>query len=110
MSEAGTAMTVDAKWYIVHTALGFEKRVAETVLQRAAALGLEQEVLDVAVPGEQMRGYVLLHARLTDGCVKMIRETPKVTGFAGGNSTPAVLSQDEVAQMLNKSIENGIER
>jgi len=110
MREAGTAAIVlpVAKWYTVHTASGFEGRVAEALKQRAAALGLEQDVLDAVVPGE-LPGYVLLHAHLTDRCSKMVKETPKVTGFVGGNS-PTALSQDEVDQILKKSIENGIER
>ena len=93
-------MTVP-KWYIVHTVIGFEERVAEGIKLRATALGLD--VLDAVVPAEEMPGYVLLHARLTDGCIKMVKETPKVTGLVGGN-TPAALSQDEVDQILNKRV------
>ena len=47
MSEAGTATTSDAKWYIVHTYSNFEKKVAEEIKRQAQIQGLE----DVAVDG-----------------------------------------------------------
>src|SRR5262249_38348033 len=99
----GGLMT-DAKWYLVHTRGGYEKRVAETVKDRAEALGFGGDVLEVVMPMSggrpSMPGYVLLHLRLTEGCMKVVKGTPHVTGFVG-SPEPQALSQDEVDRILS---------
>ena len=50
MSETGTAVHPDAKWYIVHTYSNFEKKVAEEIKRQAKIQGLDEEVVDVIVP------------------------------------------------------------
>ncbi len=110
MGEAAIKATrPDAPWYIVHTNSGYEARVVERIRIRVVGLGLEQDVLDVVAP-DSLPGYVLLHAHLTDACYRMVKETPKVTGFHGTGGKPMALSRDEVDQILNKPAENGIER
>jgi transcription termination/antitermination protein NusG len=121
MSEAGTKTNSDAKWYIVHTYSNFEKKVAEEIKRQAKIQGLDEEVVDVIVPTEEvievrrgqkvnaerkfLPGYVLLHARLTDECYHLVKNVAKVTGFLGQNNKPMPLRQGEVDRILNQVTE-----
>jgi transcriptional antiterminator NusG len=121
MSEAGTKTNVNAKWYIVHTYSNFEKKVAEEIKRQAKLQGLEEEVVDVVVPTEEvlevrrgqkvkaehkfLPGYVLLHAHLTDECYHLVKNIAKVTGFLGQNNKPMALRQGEVDRILNQVTE-----
>jgi len=121
MSEAGTKTNVNAKWYIVHTYSNFEKKVAEEIKRQAKLQGLEEEVVDVVVPTEEvlevrrgqkvkaehkfLPGYVLLHAQLTDECYHLVKNIAKVTGFLGQNNKPMALRQGEVDRILNQVTE-----
>ena len=47
--------TVMAKhWYIVHTYSGFEKKVSESLRQRAKAYGLEDQIGRIEIPTEEV--------------------------------------------------------
>ena len=121
MSEAGTKTNVNAKWYIVHTYSNFEKKVAEEIKRQAKIQGLEEEIVDVIVPTEEvievrrgqkvnaerkfLPGYVLLHAQLTDECYHLVKNVAKVTGFLGQNNKPMPLRQGEVDRILNQVTE-----
>ena len=121
MSEVGTKINSDAKWYIVHTYSNFEKKVAEEIKRQAKIQGLEEEVVDVIVPTEEvievrsgqkvnaerkfLPGYVLLHAKLTDECYHLVKNVAKVTGFLGQNNKPMALRQGEVDRILNQVTE-----
>jgi transcriptional antiterminator NusG len=121
MSEAGTKTNVNAKWYIVHTYSNFEKKVAEEIKRQAKLQGLDEEIVDVVVPTEEvlevrrgqkvkaehkfLPGYVLLHAQLTDECYHLVKNIAKVTGFLGQNNKPMALRQAEVDRILNQVTE-----
>ena len=122
MSEAGTkTVNANAKWYIVHTYSNFEKKVAEEIKRQAKLQGLEEEIVDVVVPTEEvlevrrgqkvkaehkfLPGYVLLHAQLTDECYHLVKNIAKVTGFLGQNNKPMALRQGEVDRILNQVTE-----
>ena len=118
MSEAGTKVHADAKWYIVHTYSNFEKKVAEEIKRQAKIQGLDEEVVDVIVPTEEvievrrgqkvnserkfLPGYVLLRAKLTDEVYHLVKNVAKVTGFLGQNNKPMALRQGEVDRILNQ--------
>ena len=50
MSEAGTKVVADAKWYIVHTYSNFERKVKEEILRQAKLQDLDDLIADVVVP------------------------------------------------------------
>ena len=121
MSEAGTKTNANAKWYIVHTYSNFEKKVAEEIKRQAILQDLEEEIVEVVVPTEEvlevrrgqkvkaehkfLPGYVLLHAQLTDECYHLVKNVAKVTGFLGQNNKPMPLRQGEVDRILNQVTE-----
>src|SRR4051812_6776580 len=124
MSEAGTETRADARWYIVHTYSNFERKVAEEIKRQAKIQDLDDLVVDVVVPTEEvievrrgqkrsserkfLPGYVLLHAKLTDEVYHLVKNVAKVTGFLGQNNKPMALRQAEVDRILNQ-VQEGVE-
>jgi len=113
------------RWYIVHAHSNFEKKVAESVKERAASGGLEHLFEEVLVPMEEVvevrrgrkvnaerkffPGYVLVKMDMTDQAYHLIKNTPKVTGFLGANNKPMPISEDEALRILHQ-VKEGVER
>lgn len=113
-----------ASWYIVNTYSNFEKKVAESIREKADQTGLGEDFEEVLVPTEEvveMRrgrkvtserkffpGYVLLKANLTDEAYHLVKDTPKVTGFLGSQNKPLPVSQGEIDRILNQ-VQEGID-
>jgi len=111
----------DAKWYIVHAYSNFEKKVAQSIREQAERKGLDELVLEIEVPTEEVvevargkkktverrffPGYVLMKAVLTDDIYHLVKDTPKVTGFLGadGGKKPLPVRQREVDRILGTS-------
>ena len=112
-------------WYIVHAYSGFEKRVAESISERAHAHGLGNLVEEVLVPTEEVievrrgqkikterkffPGYLLAKMVMTDETYHLVKDTPKVTGFLGPQGKPTPISDDEAARILHQ-VKEGVER
>ncbi|MBV9570733.1 MAG: transcription termination/antitermination protein NusG [Alphaproteobacteria bacterium] len=122
MSEAGTQIRADTRWYIVHTYSNFERKVAEEIKRQAKLQDLDDFVADVVVPTEEvveirrgqkknserkfLPGYVLLNAKLTDEVYHLVKNVAKVTGFLGQGNKPMPLRQGEVDRILNQAHES----
>ncbi len=105
-------------WYIVHTYSGFEDFVRESIMQRAAELGITDEIGQIIIPKENVveikagkkvvsakrsyPGYILVEMEMSDENWHIIRETPKVTGFVGSGKKPSPLSKAEVKQIVTQ--------
>jgi transcriptional antiterminator NusG len=104
------------KWFIIHTYSGFENKVAESLRSRAQAFGFDDKIGQVLIPTEEVvelrngkkvtskrlvyPGYVLVEMEMNDELWHAVKNTPRVTGFVGGGSTPVPLTADEVNQIL----------
>ncbi len=113
------------RWYIVHAYSNFERKVAESIKERAAAANLGEKFEEVLVPMEEvveMRrgrkvaserkffpGYVLVKMELTDETYHLIKNTPKVTGFLGTDNKPIPITEDEAGRILQQ-VQEGVER
>jgi len=113
------------RWYIVHAYSNFERKVAESIKERAVAAGLGDKFEDVLVPMEEvveMRrgrkvaserkffpGYVLAKMDLTDETYHLIKNTPKVTGFLGTDNKPIPITEEEAGRILQQ-VQEGVER
>jgi len=114
-----------ARWYIVHAYSNFERKVAESIKERAAAAGLSDLFEQVLVPMEEvveMRrgrkvsserkffpGYVLVKMELNDQTYHLIKSTPKVTGFLGTENKPIPITEEEAGRILQQ-VQEGVER
>jgi transcription termination/antitermination protein NusG len=114
-----------ARWYIVHAYSNFEKKVAESIEEKAKQKGLSHLFEKILVPTEKVvevrrgrkvdaerkffPGYVLVRANLTDEAYHLIKNTPKVTGFLGTDSKPIPIPDKEADRILQQ-VQEGVER
>lgn len=114
-----------ARWYIVHAYSNFEKKVAESIEEKARQKGLSHLFEKILVPTEKVvevrrgrkvdaerkffPGYVLVRADLTDDAYHLIKNTPKVTGFLGSDNKPVAISDKEAERILTQ-VQEGVER
>lgn len=113
------------RWYIVHCYSGFEKKVAQSVMEQAENQGMAGVFENVLVPSEEvveMRGgrkvsserkffpgYVLVKMEMTDPAWHLVRNTPKVTGFLGSGNRPTPIPDREAERVMNQ-VREGVER
>jgi transcriptional antiterminator NusG len=106
----------NAKWYVIHTYSGHEKKVALTLKQRVEALGLLDKVFKVMIPTQEKivvsegkkrkveeriyPGYVLVQMVLNDDVWYTVRSTRGVTGFVGTGTNPAPIAEVEVQTLM----------
>ncbi len=105
------------QWYAVHTYSGYEEAVARYLKQRVESLSMEDKIFNVIVPKEKKirvkggrrtsveekiyPGYVLVEMALAEDSWYVVRNTPRVTGFVGSDTTtPTPLSKEEVEGLL----------
>jgi transcriptional antiterminator NusG len=104
------------KWFIIHTYSGFEQKVAESLRSRAEAFGFADKVGQILIPTEEVvelrggrkvtskrmiyPGYVLVQLDMDDDLWHAVKNTPRVTGFVGGGTSPVPLTADEVNSIL----------
>ena len=113
------------RWYVVHVYSGFEKKVAQSIREKAAQKGLEDKFEEILVPTEQVvevrrgakvnvenkffPGYVLVKMDLMDETWHLVKKTAKVTGFIGGKSnkpTPIPAREiDKIMQQMQEGVE-----
>lgn len=104
-------------WYAVHTYSGYEDAVARYLKQRVDSLEMGDKIFSVVVPKEKSikikngkrkeveekiyPGYVLVDMIMSEDSWYVVRNTPRVTGFVGSDSTePTPLSKEEVDFLL----------
>jgi transcriptional antiterminator NusG len=113
------------RWYVVHVYSGFEKKVAQSIDEQARQLGMEDYIDQVLVPTEEvieMRrgtkvnaerkffpGYILVHMELTDQSWHLVKNTPKVTDFLGGQGRPTPITDAEAERILYQ-VQEGVDR
>ncbi len=105
----------EPKWYVLHTFSGYENMVYENLLKVVAKNGLEEEILEVKIPMEDVveekNGkkkfvqrkmfpcYVLIKMRYRDSLWHTIVNTRGVTGFVGPAGRPLPLTEEEIRRM-----------
>ena len=122
--ETAAPVNPRARWYIVHAYSNFEQKVAEAIREQAERQGLQDQIVDVQVPTEEVveikrntkrvrqqrhfPGYVLVKMDLTDDAYHLIKNTPKVTGFLGAQNKPQPVSEKEIQRILGQVAEAGV--
>ena len=114
-----------ARWYVVNVYSGSEKKDAESIKEQAILKKMEDKILEVLVPTEEVvelkkgskvnserkffPGYVLVKMVMSDECWHVVRNTPRVSGFLGSRNKPQPISEAE-AQRIIKQMTEGVER
>ena len=115
-----TEAAKDLRWYVLRVASGQEDRVRRGLEARVRAQGMEERIPRILVPTETVTamkggrrrtikrklypGYVLVEMALDDPTWFLIRETPGVGDFIGGEH-PWPLRPEEVARLLGQAEE-----
>ena len=114
------------EWYIVHTYSGFEHKVKANLEETVKKMGLQEKIVEVLVPTENVvelvkggerktttrkfyPGYVLIRMELDDQTWHIVKDTPKVTGFIGGQTRPVPVTEEEVMRVKGQ-MEEGIKK
>ena len=113
------------RWYIVHAYSNFEKKVADSIKEKAASAGLDHLIEEILVPTETVMesrrgrkveaerkffpGYVMVKMELTDDVYHLIKNTPKVTEFLGADNKPMPIPDSEVQRIMDQ-VQEGVER
>lgn len=116
---------MDARWYVVNVHSGSEKKVAESIKEQAVLKKMDDKILDILVPTEEVvevkkgakvsserkffPGYILVKMIMTDDGWHLIKNNPKVTNFLGSRNKPQPISEAEAQRIINQ-MQNGIER
>lgn len=103
---------MEAKWFVVHTYSGYEKKVKANIDKTIENRHLEDQILEVMVPTldvveekngvrkpvekKMFPGYVLVHMVMNDDTWFIVRNTRGVTGFVGPGSKPIPLTEEEI--------------
>lgn len=114
------------RWYIVHAYSNFENKVAESIREKAEQTGLSHLFDQILVPTEKVvevrrgrkvdaerkffPGYVLVKMDMTDEAYRLIKDTPKVTGFLGADKAKPVPIPEREALRILAQVQEGVER
>lgn len=107
------------EWYAIQTYSGYEEAVARYLKQRVESLGMNDKIFNIVVPKEKKikikagkrqtieekiyPGYVLVEMIMSEDSWYVVRNTPRVTGFVGTDTTaPTPLSKAEVDSLLSR--------
>lgn len=109
------------RWYVVHTYSGYENRVKTALQEKVRSMGLDDRITDVLIPSESVvelvkgerrtsnrkffPGYILVQMELDDQTWHIVKSTPKVTGFIGSRTEPAVIPDEDVEKIKSQMAE-----
>lgn len=130
--ESGVITDTNFQWYFVQVAAGCENKVSSALLQRAAALDVREQIVEVVIPkkvgfkldksGKKVPieektfpGYVLVKMAMNEGLWQVVKNTPNVINFVGteekrrygrgrGHVKPRPLSQAELQRIFQSQI------
>lgn len=110
----------DLDWYVVHVFSGYENKARMALEERIKSLGKADFFGEILVPEEEVTertsagvtrtrkkrfypGYILVQMNLTPETWHVVKDTPKVTGFVGGNGRqPPKVPPHELAKIRGK--------
>jgi transcriptional antiterminator NusG len=106
------------QWYVIHTYSGYENRAKQNLEERIKNLAKGEFFSEILVPTETVvelvkgkkktsqrkifPGYLLVKMELNEETWHIVRETPKITGFAGDGTKPIPMSETEVEGILSQ--------
>ena len=116
-------MSVETKWYVIHTYSGYENTVKSSIEKLAENRKMQDQILEIKIPVEIVHdaekdkdierklfpGYVLVKVavfpdennrpKMSDETWLLIRNTRGVTGFVGPENRAIPLSDEEVIRL-----------
>ena len=115
----------DSRWYVLHAYSGYEKKVADSIVEQANKLGISDHIEEVSVPTQNFvevkrgvrvtserkifPGYILIKMALNEDTWHIIKNTPKLSGFLGSKGKPIPISNEE-AKRISQQVIDGVEK
>ncbi len=112
------ALSLEPRWYTIHTYAGYENAVERNLKQRIESLGMEHKIFEVVVPTEKKirvkagkriveeekiyPGYILVKMIVDEDSWFVVRNTPRVTGFVGSGTTPVPMEEAEISTLMKR--------
>ena len=102
--------SMSMKWYVVHTYSGHENKARLSLQERVKQMGKDAQFGQILIPTESVLemvkgqrrtttrkfypGYMFVQMELNEETFHLVKNTPKITGFLGGqNPTPVKESE-----------------
>ena len=114
-----------ARWYVLHAYSGYEKKVADSILDQAIKLGVKEHIEEISVPVQNVvevkrgvrinterkifPGYILIKMSVNDDTWHIIKTTPKLSGFLGNKGKPVPISNAEAKRIIEQ-VTDGVEK
>jgi transcriptional antiterminator NusG len=111
------------KWYVVHTYSGHENKARLSLQERVKQMGLDKSFGQVLIPtenvlevkGGQRRtttrkfypGYMFVQMELSEATYHLVKNTPKITGFLGGQN-PTPVPEKDITQINTQMSEGAV--
>jgi transcriptional antiterminator NusG len=109
-------MNDKARWYVIHTYSGYERKVRESVMKAAQNRAMTDLILEMHIPTETVTdtnangqtktkerllfpGYIYIHMVLTDQSWHLVRNVRGVTGFVSEANKPVPLTLEEIESL-----------
>ena len=115
----------NTRWYVLHAYSGYEKKVADSIVDQAIKLGVKEHIEEISVPVQNVvevkrgvrvnterkifPGYILIKMNLNDDTWHIIKTTPKLSGFLGNKGKPIPISNAE-AKRISEQVIDGVEK
>lgn len=107
------------KWFVIHVYSGFEKEVKKLLEEHIKTSDMHKRFGEILVPSEEVvelkdgkksmserrffPGYILVNMDMDENSWHLVRHSPKVIGFIGGNSyPPTAVKQPDVDAILQR--------
>ncbi|MHC4713311.1 MAG: transcription termination/antitermination protein NusG [Planctomycetota bacterium] len=106
------------QWYVLRVQSNREKQVAESLQKRVKMDGLEERIMQIVVPSEQVTeirggkrrvterkiypGYIMVQMDMDEDTWFLVRETPGIGDFVGAHLKPVPMQPREVEKMLGQ--------
>jgi len=108
-------------WYVIHTYAGYENKAKIALQERIKLYSLEDRFGKILVPTEEVvevkngqkrttsrkfyPGYILVEMDLDNQTWHLVKETPKITGFVGGEfgRKPIQMPEEEVQRITRQA-------
>ena len=116
---------IDTRWYVLHAYSGYEKKVADSIVEQANKLGISDQIEEVSVPTQNIvevkrgvrvnserkifPGYILIKMNLSEDTWHIIKNTPKLSGFLWTKGKPIPISNAE-AKRISQQVIDGVEK
>ena len=111
----------ESRWYVLHAYSGYEKKVADSIVDQASKLGISEQIEEVSVPTQSIvevkrgvrvnserkifPGYILIKMLLNDDTLNIIKNTPKLSGFLGSKGKPTPITSAEAKRISEQVID-----